>query len=382
MSDIRIWIDRMKILALNWQDLKNPMSGGAEVHLEELLRRLVIHGHSVTLLCSHFKNGLREETIEGVKVVRVGNRYNFNLIAPLHVRRLLRQEKFDLCLEDINKIPFYTPLYVKIPSIIIIPHLFSTAVFQEINFVIGTYIYLAERPLTKIYGAKQFCVISESTASDLVSRGVAEKNISVIHCGIDSTLYNNSRGYGKDAYPSVLYLGRLKKYKSVQHLITAFKIVRQRIPQARLTIVGSGDYLEPLRHQAKRLELAEAVAFTGFVPSEKKVEYLCRAHLMGYPSLREGWGLTNIEANSCGTAVVAADSPGLRDSVRDGISGLLYEYGHIEQLAQRMTSVLSDQALREKLERGGRDWARQFDWDRAAEQFLQLCLEVVDSNDR
>lgn len=372
----------MKILALNWQDLKNPMSGGAEVHLEELLRRLVVHGHSVTLLCSHFEGALHEETVEGVRIIRAGNRYDFNWVAPFSIRKLLRQEKYDLFLEDINKIPFYSPLYVKIPSIIIIPHLFSTAVFQEINFVIGTYIYLAERPLTRVYGTKQFCVISESTASDLISRGVGEKNISVIHCGIDRTLYNNSQRYKKDDYPSVLYLGRLKKYKSVQHLIAAFKAVRQRIPQARLTIVGSGDYLAALQREAKQLGLAEAVEFTGFVSSEKKVEYLCRSHLMVYPSLREGWGLTNIEANSCGTAVVAANSPGLRDSVRDGVSGLLYEYGKIEQLAGRMISVLSDQTLREKLEQGGRDWAKQFDWDLAAKQFQQLCLKAAGANDR
>lgn len=367
----------MNILALNWQDLKNPMSGGAEVHLEELLRRLAAQGHRITLFCSNYAGGAEEETVEGVRILRAGNRYNFNLIAPRHIRKLIRQERFDLFLEDINKIPFYSPWYVDLPSIIVIPHLFSTAVFEEINFVLGSYIYLMERPLRRVYRGRRFCVISESTKADLVSRGIPEGDITVIHCGIDRTVYGNHKGYAKFEYPSVLYLGRIKKYKSVQHLIAAFALVRKRIPAARLAVVGTGDYLPTLRRQAEELGLSEAVVFTDFVPSETKVEYMCRSHLMVYPSLREGWGLTNIEANSCGTAVVAADSPGLRDSVRDGVSGLLYPYGNVNQLAERIVSLLNDPARRAQLEQGGRQWAARFDWDIAAERFLELCLQTV-----
>ena len=353
------------------------MSGGAEVHLEELLRRIAAKGHAVTLLCSGFAGGLSEEIVDGIRIVRAGNRYNFNLIAPFHLRRLVKRERYDLFLEDINKIPFYTPFYLRLPSIIIIPHLFSTAVFEEINWVLGSYIYLAERPLTRVYRRKRFCVISESTAADLVSRGVGRDNIRVIHCGIDRSLYNNDNGYRKFDYPAILYLGRIKKYKSIQHLIAAFAIVRRTVVDARLTIIGAGDYLAALQEQTRALDLDDAVEFTGFVPSAAKVEYLCRSHVMVYPSLREGWGLTNIEANSCGTAVVAADSPGLRDSVRDGASGLLYEYGNVGQLAEKIMALLSDPGRRGALEQGGRQWAAQFDWDLAAGEFLDLCLETA-----
>lgn len=367
----------MKILALNWQDLKNPLSGGAEVHLEELLRRLVKQGHEITLFCSNFKGGLDEETIEGVHIIRRGNRYNFNLIAPRYIKRLLKQENYDLFLEDINKIPFYSPRFVRIPSLIIIPHLFSTAVFQEINFVLGSYIYLAEKPLTRVYRNQSFCVISRSTASDLIERGISEENITVIHCGIDRELYNNLKGYEKFAYPSVLYLGRIKKYKSVQHLIESFRIVKDKLPEARLAVIGAGDYLPDLQKLARELELTEAVEFPGFVSQDKKVEYLCRSHVMVYPSLREGWGLTNIEANSCGTTVIAANVPGLRDSVSDNYSGLLYEYGDIEGLAEKMLKILTEREYRIELEKNSLEWAARFDWDSAAEDFNQLCLEVA-----
>jgi glycosyltransferase involved in cell wall biosynthesis len=367
----------LNILALNWQDLKNPLSGGAEVHLEELLRRIAAKGHSVTLFCSNFAGGATEETIEGVRIIRAGSRFTFNWIAPKHIRRLIRSGSYDLFLEDINKIPFYTPLYQDLPTLVIVPHLFSTTVFREINFVLGSYIYLWEIPLTRVYGKKKFCVISDSTKADMTSRGIPAENITVIHCGIDSGLYNNDHKYAKFDHPSVLYLGRIKKYKSVQDLVAAFQLVRKNIPDARLRVVGSGDYHHHLQAQAKNLGLSDSVDFPGFVSREDKVALLCRSHVAVYPSLKEGWGLTNIEANSCGTTVVAANTPGLRDSVNDGVSGLLYEYGNIEQLAEKITLVLRDDELRNRLEAGALKWAAQFNWDDAADEFLSLCQRVA-----
>lgn len=366
----------MKLLALNWNDLKNPYGGGAEVHFEELLRRLVKYGHEVTLLCSGFKGGQKEETVQGIRIIRCGGRYTFNLIAPFYLRRLVKENNFDLLLEDINKIPFHTPLYLNIKTLVIIPHLFGTTVFQETNFILGTYVYLAELPLVSLYRGRPFNVISESTAQEMVERGIPEKDVSVIHCGIDRELYAHDPSVTKYETPTILYLGRIKKYKSIQDLILAFAKLRQELPEARLMIVGAGDYLDRLKAQAKALDLADAVEFPGFVSSENKVERLRRAHVAVLPSLKEGWGLTNIEANSVGTTVIAADVPGLRDSVRHNETGLLFEHGNIEQLTEYLKSILTDQTRRVRLEQGALKWAEKFNWDSAAEKFNKLILEV------
>ncbi|MCX6825822.1 MAG: glycosyltransferase family 4 protein, partial [candidate division Zixibacteria bacterium] len=199
----------MNILALNWQDMTNPQAGGAEVHLEELLRRLVGMGHQVTLLCSAYRGSIPEERIRGIRIIRRGNRYNFNWVAPWELRRILRREKYDILIEDINKIPFYTPLYLDIKTLIVVPHLFSTTVFREINFLLGTYIYLCEKPLIYVYRDRKFNVISESTANDISRRGIARSNISIIHCGIDKGTYNYAPSVGKYDKPTILYLGRI-----------------------------------------------------------------------------------------------------------------------------------------------------------------------------
>ena len=367
----------MNLLVVNWNDLKNPCGGGAEVHLEELLRRLVKRGHEVTLLCSGWSGCVREEVNEGVHIVRRGNRYNFNLVAPFHLRRLARQNRYDLLIEDINKIPFYTPLYLNMPRLVVVPHLFATTVFHEINFLLGTYIYLAERPLVPVYRGHHFNVISESTADDMVARGIPREDISIIHCGIDRSVYSHDPAATKYAQPTILYLGRLKKYKSIQHIILALKKVRAKLPEARLMVVGAGDYLESLKSLTRSLDLIDAVEFAGFVSREEKVDRMRRAHVAVLPSLKEGWGLTNIEANACGTAVVAARTPGLRDSVKEGVSGFLFEHGNVNDLADKLLTILQDSVVRQRLEAGGLSWAEQFDWDSAAARFDALIKEVT-----
>ena len=369
----------MKILTLNWNDLKNPFAGGAEVHLEELLRRLVSYGHEVTLLCSGWDGCEDEEVVEGVRIIRRGRRSTFNIVAPKYVRQVAANDSYDILVEDINKIPFYTPLYLKMKTLVVVPHLFATTVFQEINFVLGTYIYLAERPLVSVYRSKPFNVISESTADDLVRRGIPRDNISVIHCGIDSRTYAFDPNVTKFELPTILYLGRLKKYKCIHHLIDAFAIVKNTLPDAQLMVVGAGDYLPELQKRAAELGVSDVVEFPGFVSMEDKVNRMRRAHVAVLPSLKEGWGLTNIEANATGTTVVAADSPGLRDSVRDGETGLLYEHGNIPLLAEKLLSILTDNSLRQRLEAGGREWAARFNWDYAAREFEKLLLDIVEA---
>lgn len=344
------------------------------------MRRLVGRGHTVTLFCSGWSGCEPEEVVDGIRIIRRGNRYSFNLIAPWHLRRLAREERFDLLIEDINKIPFYTPFYLRLKRLVVIPHLFATTVFQELNFILGSYIYLAERPMTAVYRNDHFNVISESTADDIAARGIPRENISVIHCGIDREIYNVDPTVTKYDRPTILYLGRIKKYKSIQHLILALKKVRVKLPDASLMVVGAGDYLPQLKALAASLDLVEAVEFPGFVTQADKVDRMRRAHVAALPSPKEGWGLTNIEANACGTTVIASRSPGLRDSVNDNVSGLLYEYGDIDELADKLFMILSDTDTRTRLETGGLDWADQFNWDAAAEKFERLILSIGESH--
>ncbi len=135
----------MNILIVNWQDIKNPLAGGAEVHLHEVFSRLVRMGHRVTLVCSSFSGAPSFEDIKGLHVIRKGGRYLFNFrFMSMYLTRF-RNDGFDIVIDDMNKIPFLTPLYVRVPLYGVTHHLFGKSIFLEVNAVLATYVYVMER---------------------------------------------------------------------------------------------------------------------------------------------------------------------------------------------------------------------------------------------
>jgi glycosyltransferase involved in cell wall biosynthesis len=250
-------------------------------------------------------------------------------------------------------------------------------VFDEVPAPVAALLYGYERLTEPVYRRCHVEVISQSTKDDLVKRGWPAERVHVVLCGVDHRVYTTDGAPPKSAIPSIVYVGRLKRYKAVDHLLRVLHAVRRRVPGATLTVVGEGDEGRALRNLTGQLGLDAVVRFTGFVPLAEKVRLLQEAHVLVSPSVREGWGLTNVEANACGTACVAADSPGLRDSCRDGETGLLYPWGDLPALADRLVRVLSDPALRTRLEAGGRAWAAGLTWERCGEETAALVEQVL-----
>ncbi|MGH7340770.1 MAG: glycosyltransferase, partial [Candidatus Rokuibacteriota bacterium] len=201
----------MRVLALNWRDPEHPEAGGAEVHLAEILSRWVRRGAQVTWIASSFPGAAHEAEIRGMRVLRRGSWWNANWAAARAVRALERQGPFDLLVEDINKIPYFAPLYAKSPVLAVVPHLFGTTVFAEASWPMALVVWAHEAFLPALYGRVPFLVISESTRDDLERRGVAGRRIVVSHCGIDHSRY--SPGGPKTEAPSAAYVGRLRRYK-------------------------------------------------------------------------------------------------------------------------------------------------------------------------
>lgn len=365
-----------RILAINWQDLKHPASGGAEIHLEEILRRLVKQGHEIDLLCCNFSGGKREETVEGVNIIRRGSRPIFNYIVPWAFKSLTKRNKYDIIFEDINKVPFYTPLYHNLPVLVIFHHLFGGSIFKEINFFLGVYIYLSEKPISLLYKKNHLMVVSESTAQEIINKGIAESQVHVIHNGIDQSVYSFDPNVPKFERSTILYVGRIKKYKSIETAIDAMPGILRRLPEVKMVIIGAGDHLPYLKEHVKKKQLSDCIELEGFVPQQTKVEYYRRSHLLVYPSFKEGWGLTNIEANACGTTVLASRVPGLRDSVNEDKSGLLFEYGNVSEFTEKALKILTDDEYRSQLEKGALVHAAKFSWDKTADKTEKL-MELI-----
>ncbi len=369
----------MKILIVNWQDIRNPLAGGAEVHLHEVFSRIARMGHEVTLFCSSFPGASDEETLDGIHIVRKGGRYLFNFRFLFEYLVRLRKEQFDIVVDDMNKIPFLTPLFVRRPLYGVTHHLFGKSIFLETNFLLASYVYWMERWAVALYKRRRipFIVGSPSTERELRHAGFRHEDISLINYGVDH-LTHQFEGAVKNSTPLIGYFGRLKKYKSVDHLLLAMPQVLKHVPDLKLVIAGEGDDRLRLEEKAKQLGLEGSVEFTGFVSVEKKVELLQRMWLKVTTSSKEGWGLTVIEANACGTTVLASDVEGLRDAVQDGETGLLYEYGNVDDLSGKMVRLLTDDKLRNRLTKNAVEWSKRFDWGRAAEETFELLAKAGD----
>lgn len=364
------------ILVINWQDIRNPLGGGAEVHFHEIFKRIVQRGHQVTLLCCSHKGLPGEDTIDGVKIIRAGHRNFFNFVVPFLYRKYSKANNYDVVIDDINKIPFYSPLFVKEPLIGIIHHLFGSSIFIECSLPVALYVKLAEMLVPKVYRNVPMAVVSNSTKQELVEKGFAADQIDLVYNAVDHDAYQFFPDR-KSVSPLVGYLGRIKRYKSVNHLIQAFEIVQRKIPDAKLLIIGDGDHLPALEILVGELNLGDHVIFTGALHHDQKIDYLNQMWLSVNPSPKEGWGLTVIEANCCGVPVIAANSPGLKDSVVDGKTGLLYPYGDYHRLAELIIKVIQDQGLRKFFSEESRTWAHQFNWERSADNMLNLIEKTL-----
>ncbi len=352
------------------------MAGGAEIHLHEIFGRLAAAGHEVVLLCGGWPGCPPRARLDGIEVHRVGTRQTFPFLARRYWHRHLADRGLQLLVEDINKVPLFTTTW-RVPQVVgLVPHLFGATAFQELAVPLATAVWLAERPLPYMYRGRPFQAISESTRDDLVSRGLAARDIRVIFPGIDSTHYKPDSAMRADR-PVFAYLGRLKKYKGVDLVLKAFAACT--LPDATLEVAGAGEFRPDLEQLAVQLGVADRVRFLGRIDEAAKCALLRRAWATLFASPKEGWGITNLEAAASGTPVVASNSPGIRESVKHGVTGYLVPHGDIAAMAAYMQQLGNDRARVEQLGVRARQFAEGFTWDNAARETESHLREVVNA---
>ncbi|MBA3646505.1 MAG: glycosyltransferase family 4 protein, partial [Gemmatimonadaceae bacterium] len=242
----------MKILVLNWLDQLNPQAGGAEIHLREIFSRIVAAGHRVDLLCSGFPNAPRHVVLDGIAVHRAGTRHSYPFVVHRYYTEKLAAENYDVVIEDLNKVPLFTPLWGIRRVVALVHHLFGATAFREVYAPLAAGVWLSEQPLGVVYRSTPFEAVSESTADDLVARGIPRANIRVIYNGVDTAGFTPD-DTERSNNPLFVYLGRLKRYKRVDHVIRAFAKLDDQ--SATLEIAGTGDYRPQLERLVRSLDL-------------------------------------------------------------------------------------------------------------------------------
>jgi len=372
----------VKILLVNWNDRENPQAGGAEIHLHELFSRLAIWGHEIHLVASGWPGCPTHAVVDGIQVTRIGGRHSFAVRGRGAVRHAMRQLRFDVVVEDINKIPLFLPTLTPLPFVAIVPHLFGTTAFAEASPPLAAVVWAAEMPIPWVYRKAGFHAISESTRDDLVRRGVAAERVVVIHPGVDAKTYRPDPATPRAPSPTFLYLGRLKRYKGVEFAIRAVAVARKVRPDIMLDICGEGDDRLRLERLATEHGVNDAVRFLGYVSEEEKRRLLRRAWAVVFPSPKEGWGITNVEAAACGTPSLSSDSPGLRESVQDGVTGYLVPHGDVLKLGARMVALAADPSLVERLGHAARTFAEGLSWESAARATIAHIEHTIAARER
>lgn len=365
----------LRILILNWRDIKHVWAGGAEVYVHALAKQFIKSGHSVTIFCGNDGKSERNDVIDGITIKRRGGTYLVYLWAIAYY--LIRYKgNYDVVVDCENGIPFFTPLYVRKPVILQIHHIHQDVFRKYLPFPLSSIgLFLEAKLMPIIYRNNIVVTVSESSRQDIVKLGLAKaSNIHIVNPGIYRKDYTRGE---KAPYPLFSYVGRLKPYKNVDVIIKAFAQVYASYPQARLSIMGEGETWESLMRLIHELGLKKAVTMYGKVSHEQKSTILSKSWAMLQPSMVEGWGITVIEANASGTPVIASNVPGLKDSIIHGKTGVLVPPGDVDQFARLMIDFVLHEKYRLRLSDQAYIWSQQFSWERSANEYFRVIYSEI-----
>ncbi|WP_338598336.1 glycosyltransferase family 4 protein [Sulfolobus tengchongensis] len=341
----------MNLLVVNHRDLKHPKSGGAEQVIYEISRRLVRKGINVTWLAEEVNGLPREEEIEGIKILRKGNPLTLHFKAPSEAR------KYEVVIDSVaHAVPFYSYLVNK-NSIALIHHVHQDVVKYELNPLMARVVALLER---NVKNYENLIAVSNTTKRDLVERvGVREERIKVIYNGIDHNLYKPGK---KAEEPTILWIGRLKKYKNPLDAIEIAKRVK-----AKLIMVGGGDLEDEVSRKIKEVN----GKYLGRVNEERKIQLYQSAWIVIVTSFIEGWSMVTVEANACGTPVVAYNKGSLPEIINNGVNGYVVEYKNIEGMSKIINELLSNEDMMKKMWKTSYEESLKYDWDKSADEYYK-----------
>jgi len=360
----------VRIVVFNWRCFRHPQAGGSELYLHKQAALWAESGHEVVWITSRPRDAPRSEEKDGIRFVRRGGTYT---VYPAAMVEFLRHSRSaDVVIDVENGIPFFTALFARCPVVLLIHHVHTDVWSREAGWLMAKVgRWLEQKAMPWVYRACPIVTVSDSSAGMIrkLFRN-KEHSLKIVYNGVSEDLCPGQ----KAERPEIVYLGRLKKYKSIDVLLEAVANLSDLNPV--LHLAGQGDDEPRLKALADSLGLKDVV-FHGFVSDEKKRELLQRSWVAVNPSSMEGWGVTNIEANACGTPVVGADVPGIRDSIADGTSGVLVPHADVDALTDALRGLIGDPARLEQISESSMEWAGNFSWERSADRLFSVLQRAV-----
>jgi phosphatidylinositol alpha-mannosyltransferase len=284
------------------------------------------------------------------------------------MRRALRRGRYDL-------VHVHAPLTPSLPML---------AVEEAEVPLVGTFHAYYERSLAHALGRRYFqrhvdrlaAAIAVSPAARDAAARYFSADWTIIPNGVDTELFRPDAPPPpvlRDDVATVLHVGRFDPRNGLPVLVDAFRRLRARGVRARLVVVGDGPERE--RYHRLAADLPDVV-FVGRVP-DGLPGYYAGSAVYACPAVLGSFGITLLEAMSCGTPIVCYDTPGFRAVVRDGVEGLLTPPNDAGALADALDRVLGDAVLRARLGHAGRERALGFAWPAVADAVLGVYARAL-----
>ncbi len=317
---------------------------------------------------SEFASAAPKETLAGIDIVRAGRQWTVHWEAMRRYRRRLRGA-FDVVVDEVNTIPFFTPLWADVPVVMLIHQLAREVWWYESGFPVNVLGFLAEAHFLRAYRNVPVVTVSASTSRDLRSLGFRGE-ISIVPQGLEPIPPTTTL---KEREPMFLYVGRLSPSKRIEHALEALALFRKATGHGSLTLVGSGPdkYKQSLVRRVHNMGLESSVTFSGRVSPIEKCRLMASSHCLLVTSVREGWGLVVSEANAVGIPAIVYDVPGLRDSVRNESTGLIVP-PRPSSMANAMLRLSEEPELYVRLAAEGQRWSSTLSFDTTASRFREV----------
>lgn len=366
-------IGLQKVQIVTWRDMEDPDAGGSELHAHRIASIWAREGIEVTLRTGA-SSGLSDNTVRnGYKVIRRGGRMSIFPRTALN-SLLSRGDPPDGLMEVWHGMPFFSPLWATCPRIAFVHHVHDE-VWDDLLpgplAKVGRFMEMKVAP--RIYGRTRLVTPSESARDDLVNMlGMSPSMVSVVHNGVDGRF---SPGGERSVDPLVVAVGRLTAIKRFDALIDSLVEVRRQIPRLRAKIIGEGPERPRLEAKIREFDASDWVDLAGFVSDDELLDSYRNAWVVACASSREGWNMSITEGAACGTPAVATDVVGHRDSVWQGVSGLLAAPG--PSFTSALLDVIRDPDLRERLGRGALDRSGVLTWEATAAGTLAALVEAA-----
>lgn len=360
-----------------WRDLDDPEAGGSELHADEIFRRWVEVGISITHRTST-ADIPRSFERNGYRVVQRGGRYD--LFARVIARQSLRRRPSNTATIEIwNGVPWFGPLWAPRRRVVWMHHVHREMWDDALPYPLGAAGRFMETRLAPLaYRRSTFATLSESSAEEIRSLGI--HTLTVIPPGVHERFTTDCSR--RSATPRVVVVGRLAPVKRQRLALEALERARRRHAGLTVDLVGDGPDRPAIEGWITEHGAADWVRMRGRVDDHELLDAYRRAWLVVSTSHAEGWGMSLTEGGACATPCVATDIAGHRGAAIPDVTGILVAEGDTDvvtagRLGDAIGDLLADAPRRTRLGDEAIEHARGLSWTSVATRHLELLCDAV-----